>query len=100
MGEYLRLLNCFPKSTSKQLLLVFQKMKSIGFTRIDSRLRHFIVTEKGVIKVVDHVNSFKKKQAWPISCFRSLDKLKLLDPFLEHVKNLDSEQYLEWKKFI
>ncbi|MGA9174032.1 MAG: AarF/UbiB family protein [Thermoactinomyces sp.] len=97
LKDYLRSLRFIPESIAKQLLFIFKEMKRIGFTRIDNHIRHFIVTDDGVIKVVDHVNSLIKESPWPVLFFGALAKLKLLNSFLYQLKEMDPELYWEWK---
>lgn len=100
LKNYLKELRTISEPIAKQLVFVFKEMKRIGFTRIDASIRHFIVTDDGEIKIVDHVNSMKVQQDWPIKFFRALKKLKLIDMFLNHAKEMDSELYGEWKKWL
>jgi RIO-like serine/threonine protein kinase len=100
LKDYLRSLGSIPEPIAKQLIFIFREMKRIAFTRIDAAIRHFIVTDDGEIKVVDHVNSMKTLQAWPFKLFERLARLKLLDMFLYHLKEIDPELYLEWNKLM
>jgi predicted Ser/Thr protein kinase len=100
LKDYLQSLHSIPEPIAKQLVFIFKEMKRIGFTRIDASIRHFIVTDTGEIKVIDHVNSMKKHHLWPILFFGELAKLKLLDPFLYQLKEMDPELYWEWMKFM
>lgn len=97
LKPYLQSQRSIPESVTKQLLFIFHEMKRLGFARIDANIRHFIITGQGVIKVIDHVNSFKKERSWPSLFFEGLAKLKLLNTFLNQVKKMDPELFLEWK---
>jgi predicted Ser/Thr protein kinase len=100
LKEYLRSIGTIPEPIAKKLVFIFKEMKRIGFTRIDAAIRHFIVTDDGEIKVVDHVNSMKRLQAWPIKLFESLARLNLLDLFLDYLKEIDPDLYREWQNLI
>lgn len=100
LKDYLRSLRSMPEPIAKQLVFIFKEMKRIGFTRIDASIRHFIVTDDGEIKVVDHVNSLKIQRAWPFLFFGALARLKLLDTFLYQLKEMDPELYRKWKKLM
>ena len=93
------LLHCkaFPESITKHILFLFQEMQRIGFKRIDANLRHIYVTENGVCKVIDHVNSMFRDHPFPKKFLKALKKRNLLDSFLEQIKKLDSNQYEIWK---
>jgi predicted Ser/Thr protein kinase len=100
LKEYLRSIGTIPEPIAKKLVFIFKEMKRIGFTRIDAAIRHFIVNDDGEIKVVDHVNSMKRLQAWPIKLFESLARLYLLDLFLDHLKEMDPDLYWEWQNLM
>ncbi len=100
LKDYLKSLRDIPEPIVKQLVFIFKEMKRIGFTRIDAAIRHFIVTDNGEIKVVDHVNSLKKQNAWPTRFFGGLSRLKLLDKFMDQVKEMDPEFHEEWKNLM
>jgi RIO-like serine/threonine protein kinase len=100
LKDYLRSLRSIPEPITKQLVFIFKEMKRIGFTRIDASIRHLILTDYGGIKVVDHVNSLETQNSWPFKFFYHLAKLKLLDTFLNQLKEIDSELYWEWKKLM
>jgi hypothetical protein len=99
LHKYLPTVESFPQTVAEQLSLIFQKMKKAGFSRIDASLSHLIINEKGIIKVVDHVNSLRKKRAFPVVLFKELTKLNLMDSFLLQVKNINSQQYVEWTRY-
>lgn len=96
LKSYLQSQSSIPEAIVKQLVFIFKEMKRIGFTRIDASIRHIILTDDGEIKVIDHVNSMKVQQAWPIRLFTGLFKFGKQSTFLDQVKELDSELYLEW----
>lgn len=100
LKKYLKSTSSFPEQVVNQLIFVFKEMKRIGFSRIDASIRHFIITDDGEIKVVDHVNSMKVKREWPMKCFCALTKLKLLDSFLHQLKVTEPELFEEWKKWM
>ena len=98
--RYLQKLNHLKESLSQQILMIHRELKKVGFTRIESKLGHFIVTEREVLKFVDHSDAFSFVQPYPNELFTDLKKLGLLPTFLEHAKELDPEQYKEWEKVV
>ncbi|MBS4204418.1 AarF/UbiB family protein [Lederbergia citrea] len=100
LKDYLGALGSIPESIVKQLIFVFKEMKKVGFTRVDEAIRHFIVTDNGEIKVIDHVNSLTTQKAWPNKFCGHLAKLNLLDAFLYQVKKSDRELFSEWEKWL
>ena len=73
-------------------------MQKIGFTRIDAKIRHIYVNDQGMLKVIDHVNSFRHHSSLPTMFFDDIDQLGLLDSFMNHAKNLDYKQFDEWNR--
>lgn len=100
LKDYLKSRRSISEPIVKQLVFIFKEMKRIGFTRIDASIRHFIITDDGEIKVVDHVNSLKIQHAWPFKFIGTLAKLKLLKTFMNQLEELDPELYGEWKKLM
>ncbi|WP_223594061.1 hypothetical protein [Neobacillus bataviensis] len=96
--QYLEKTKHLKKSISRQILKIHKKLTKIGFTRIESKLGHFIVSEGEVLKFIDHSDAFSYKQPYPNELFADLKKLKLLHVFLEHAKEIDPDLYDEWGK--
>lgn len=82
----------------RQILFVLKEMKRLKFTRLDTDLRHIIVTKGAELKVIDHYSSYTKTRNRPELIFKGLRKLGLLTLFLEQLKEMDPESYLEWKE--
>ncbi|MDQ0884707.1 serine/threonine protein kinase [Peribacillus sp. V2I11] len=98
--EYLKANQVLSEKVTNQILFLLKEMKRLKFTRLDSRLNHIIVTKEGELKVIDLVSHFKKKVDHPEFLMKHLKRLGLLSSFLEQVKNIDPQSYLEWKDFV
>lgn len=97
--EYLKANRVLPETITSQLLFMLNEMKRLKFTRLDSRLNHILVTKQGELKVVDLVKHYKKKVDWPENLMKHLKRLGLLSSFLEQIKKIDPQSYLEWTDF-
>ena len=97
--QYLESNQILSEKITNQILFLLKEMKRLKFTRLDARLKHIIVTKQGELKVVDLVNHLKKRYDRPEFLMTGLEKLGLLSLFLEQVKNIDKQSYLEWKDF-
>ncbi|MFC5711772.1 hypothetical protein ACFPU1_03155 [Thalassorhabdus alkalitolerans] len=97
LADYLLQYRTFPEETVKQILYIFKMMEKIGFSRIDAKLRHLLMSKEGEVKVVDHVNSFRKKHFFPVDFFKDLKKINLYDSFIDQAKKIDQEQINKWK---
>ena len=98
LSEYLRKSKELKKTISQQILQIQRELKNAGFTRIESKLSHFIVTKGEVLKIVDHSDAFSYIQQYPNELFEDLKKMGLLKVFLEHAKELDPERFENGKK--
>ncbi|WHH58363.1 hypothetical protein [Petroclostridium sp. X23] len=98
LEEYLEIKHTITEELVRQILFMLKEMKRLGFTRLNVRLRHVVVSKQGVLKIIDHVNSFRATERRPIRLFDKLKELGLLKPFLKQVKKIDKKTYREWKK--
>jgi predicted Ser/Thr protein kinase len=98
LKEYLRNCTYIPESITKKLLSVLKAMKEANFTMVDAPLRHIFVMENEELKIVDHVNAFKRQHPVPLKLLRDLNIILLKDSFLSRVKKMDPETYKTWEK--
>ncbi len=98
--EFLSHKNRIPFTISCRLINLFKEMQRIGFTRIDSSLRHIIIASDGYFKVVDLVYSYIICEAIPKRALIDLNSLSLLIPFLKHLELIDRELYEIWQSKI
>lgn len=95
---FLSVQHSFPSFLAKGLLTMLYEMKRVGFTRIDSALRHVYVTPEEQIKVIDHVNSYRTVQPYPARILSSLANIGYLAPFIHYVQKEDPAIYAEWSQ--
>ena len=89
LKEYLRNCTYIPESIVKKLLYVLNELKKAKFTMIDAPLRHIFIVENEELKVIDHVNCFKRIHPVPLKLLRDLKIILLKDSFLSQVKKLE-----------
>ncbi|MCQ6274844.1 hypothetical protein JMM81_07660 [Bacillus sp. V3B] len=99
LKEYLRNCTYIPESISRKLLTILREMEEAQFTMIDAPLRHIFVLENEELKVVDHVNAFKRIHPVPLKLLRDLNIILLKDSFLAQVKRLEPRTYKMWEKY-
>lgn len=87
-----------PFDISKKIVLLLKEMKGLGFSRIDSSLRHIIITKDGNLKAIDLVYAYVRTDTKPNKIFTELERIGLLDKFLEHVRIIDRELFDKWSK--
>ncbi|WP_458411572.1 hypothetical protein ACNQFZ_11940 [Schinkia sp. CFF1] len=96
LKEYLKNCTYIPESITKKLLLILRELKKANFTMVDAPLRHIFVLENEELKVIDHVNAFKRVHPVPIKLLRDLKIILLKDSFLARVKRLAPKTYKTW----
>lgn len=99
LKEYLRNCTYIPESITRKLLTILSEMKKAKFTMVDAPLRHIFVTENEELKVIDHVNAFKRIHPVPLKLLRDLKIILLKDSFLARVKKLEPETFNMWEKY-
>jgi predicted Ser/Thr protein kinase len=99
LKEYLRNCTYIPDSITVKLLYILAEMKKANFTMVDAPLRHIFVLENEELKVIDHVNAFKRMHPVPLKLLRDLKMMLLKDSFLAEVKRLEPETFREWDSY-
>lgn len=100
LKEYLRNCTYIPDSITKSLLSILKAMKETNFTMIDAPLRHIFVQENEELKLVDHVNAFKRQHPVPLKLLRDLNIILLKDSFLSRVKIIEPQTYKTWEDYL
>lgn len=90
--------NGMTEQIARELVLMLREMEKLGFARIDCMLRHVFVVDQEKLKVIDHVNAYRKSRPFPKKLFKGLSDLGVLKQFLTSVKTLDEDRYEEWKR--
>lgn len=83
---------------TERVLQMLDELKKIGFTRIDTEVRHILMNENDELKVIDHKRAFTSNSPVPKKLLKGLQKLGLADDFLQHVKTLRPTLYEKWRK--
>jgi predicted Ser/Thr protein kinase len=99
LKEYLRNCAYIPESITKNLLFILNEMKKAQFTMVDAPLRHIFVLENEELKVIDHVNAFKRIHPVPLKLLRDLNIILLKESFINQVKKLEPMTYQIWQKY-
>jgi RIO-like serine/threonine protein kinase len=99
LKEYLRNCTYIPESITKNLLFILNEMKKAQFTMVDAPLRHIFVLENEELKVIDHVNAFKRIHPVPLKLLRDLNIILLKESFISQVKKLEPMTYVIWEKY-
>jgi predicted Ser/Thr protein kinase len=99
LKEYLRNCTYIPETITRNLLFILNEMKNAQFTMVDAPLRHIFVLKNEELKVIDHVNAFKRVHPVPLKLLRDLNIILLKESFLSQVKKLEPETYDTWQGY-
>jgi len=99
LKEYLRNCTYIPETFTRKLLSILNEMKKAEFTMVDAPLRHIFVLENEELKVIDHVNAFKRIHPVPLKLLRDLNMMLLKESFLSQVKRMEPETYEIWQHY-
>lgn len=81
----------------KALVEMLDEFIKLGFTKIDIRCRDIYVQDNKSIVVIDPKNSFGKTIKYPRHLMKGLNKLGVLQIFLNYIKEKDKSKYVAWK---
>lgn len=84
------------KRLAANLIELIDEFKEYGFTKLDIRCRDLYVQGKESIMVIDPRASFSRRVSFPRHLMKGLDKLGVLDEFLQVLRKKKPELYSEW----
>jgi predicted Ser/Thr protein kinase len=99
LKEYLRNCTYIPESITRKLLYILGEMRKAQFTMVDAPLRHIFVLENEELKVIDHVNAFKRVHPVPLKLLRDLNMMLLKESFLSQVRKFERDTYQTWQRY-
>ncbi len=99
LSKYIKEYNRLPSALVERILLLFDEMKAIGFTRWDAEVRHILITDATELKVIDLKRSLTSTKSIPTKLFQGLRKLGALPLFLRRVQTLRPDLYKEWVRY-
>jgi predicted Ser/Thr protein kinase len=99
LKEYLRNCSYMPESITRKLLYILGEMRNAQFTMVDAPLRHIFVLGNEELKVIDHVNAFKRIHPVPLKLLRDLNMMLLKESFLSQVRKFERDTYQTWQRY-
>lgn len=97
LNHYLRR-RTLTSDLSAQLIRLFRDLRELGFTRLDMRLSHIIVTPDGRIRIIDPTNLNKDRRSFPRKFFKGMRRRRYADTFIAHLRELDPELLERWSR--
>ncbi|MCM3691851.1 hypothetical protein [Neobacillus niacini] len=99
LKEYLRNCTYVPERFTRKLLSILNEMRQAQFTMVDAPLRHIFVLENEELKVIDHVNAFKRIHPVPLKLLRDLNMMLLKESFLSQVRKMEPKTFELWQQY-
>lgn len=96
LDEYLKKKGRVSSRIAKQMVFMIREMERLGFTRIDSALRHILLDKYKNLKVIDIIWAYTMEASIPSKMFRELEELGFLKEFILKVREIDSNLYSRW----
>lgn len=88
--------NGINKNISLNLISLITEFTRLKFKKLDIRCKDLYLQEDFSIRVIDPKNNYSKKVIYPRHLMKGLNKLGVLDDFLEVVREADPKSYKLW----
>ncbi|VYU39385.1 protein kinase [Clostridium tertium] len=88
----------FNYEISESLYDLIGEFKKLKFTKLDARCRDIYITDDNKVMVIDPKQCYKKKVNYPRHLMKGLDKIGVLDSFLEDIYIIDKKTAALWEK--
>jgi RIO-like serine/threonine protein kinase len=82
---------------SNKILLLYEAMANVGYSRLDSALFHIFVTPSDELKLIDTARAMKKKTLYPFLIIKGLEELGYKKDFLNFIKSRRPALYYKWQ---
>ncbi|WPC43833.1 protein kinase [Clostridium sp. JS66] len=92
--------NGMDKNLACKIIDMLKEFEKIKFSKIDVRCKDIFIQEDGELKVIDPKKCYSRQRNFPRHLSKGLYKLKVLDYFMEVLKEYDNRLYRKWSKKI
>ncbi len=89
--------NGLSEGLCNKLIEIIDIFKELGYTRLDCRFAHIIVTKGENLKIIDPTRNMDKVAKYPRRMLNDLDQLGYKQKFLQHVRKVRPDFYKAWK---
>lgn len=96
LAKLLKKENKITKDLTNDILFVLSELNRIGFNRLDTEIRHILITKNKDMKVIDHKRAFSSHCYVPKKLLKGLHKYDLANDFLIYVKKNKPVTYHSW----
>lgn len=95
MKDYIKQ-NGLSKELAIKIIIMLKEFEKLKFKKIDIRCKDIFIQPDGSLKIIDPKKCYSKKRNFPRHLSKGLDKLGMLDFFLEVLKEKDRKLYKKW----
>lgn len=88
------------RKMAMRIIELLDEFKRLKFTKLDIRCKDIFVQSDGSLKVIDPKKCYAKKRDFPQHLAKGLNKLGVLEYFLEVVKEERPDLYSNWNRRI
>lgn len=89
--------NGFSENLAKKLLEILDSFVELGYSRLDCRLPHIIVSAGERLKIIDPTRNMSKYCSHPQKMLAELEQLGFKNAFLEYTKLRRPDYYTKWR---
>ncbi|AIY84366.1 MAG: protein kinase [Clostridium baratii] len=92
--------NGIDKDLTIKIVNLLKEFKKLGFKKLDTRCRDVYITESGRLMLIDPKGCYTRKVDFPRHLMKKLNRLGVLDDFLDYVREIDKVKAKHWQKEI
>ena len=92
--------NGLSEELAHEIIDMLKEFKKLKFSKIDIRCKDIYVQHDVTLKIIDPKKCFSSERMFPRHLSKGLYKLKVIDYFLQVLKEYDYELYKKWNKEI
>jgi hypothetical protein len=81
-----------------KIIDMLEEFKRLNFRKLDIRCKDIMVKPDGCLMVIDPKKFYSKKRDFPRHLSKGLDKLGVLDAFMDIVREERPKLYKQWEK--
>ena len=89
--------NGLSKELTKEIYKLLKEFKKLKFTKLDTRCRDVYVTKDFKLMMIDPKGCYSRKVDFPRHLMKKLNKLGVLNTFLDNINEIDSKSAKYWK---
>ncbi|NEZ46956.1 protein kinase [Clostridium niameyense] len=86
----------FNRRITHSIIKLIKEFERLDFKKLDMRCKDIYITSNYKLKIIDPKNNYSKTVEYPRHLMKGLNKLGVLDKFLNQVKKENKKYYKQW----